>query len=99
MGKWPNCTIDGCGKPHHEMLHEVLKAGKPSVPAKKTEPPSGPQAAAGGAPTPTAYLKRELLEDLGIDPDTLEVQIRVQGPWEQGRLPIGTNALLLGVSK
>jgi hypothetical protein len=57
MGKWPNCTIDGCGKPHHEMLHEVLKAGKPSVPAKKTEPPSVPPAAAGGAPTPTAYLK------------------------------------------
>jgi hypothetical protein len=21
MGKWPNCTIDGCGKLHHEMLH------------------------------------------------------------------------------
>ncbi len=27
MVKWPYCTIDCCGKPHHEMLHEVLKAG------------------------------------------------------------------------
>ncbi len=34
MGKWPNCTVDSCGKPHHEMLHEVLKAGKPSILAK-----------------------------------------------------------------
>ncbi len=78
MGKWPNCTIDGCGKQHHEMLHEVLKAGKPSVPTKKTESPSGQlAAAAGGVPAPPAYLK--LLEGLGIDPDTLEVRIRVQG--------------------
>jgi hypothetical protein len=37
MGKWPNCTIDSCGKLHHEMLHEVLKAGKHSLPGKKTE--------------------------------------------------------------
>jgi hypothetical protein len=36
MDKWPNCTIDGCGKPHHEMLHEVLKEGKPSALVKKT---------------------------------------------------------------
>ncbi len=41
MGKWPNCTIDSCGKPYHEMLHEVLKAGKPSVPVKKTERSTG----------------------------------------------------------
>ncbi len=25
LNKWPNCTVEGCGKPHHEMLHEVLK--------------------------------------------------------------------------
>ncbi len=36
MGKCPNCTIGGCGKPHHEMLHEVLKAGKPSAPTQAT---------------------------------------------------------------
>jgi hypothetical protein len=35
----------------------------------------------------TTYLKRELLEGLGIDPDTLEVQIRVRGPGEQERSP------------
>jgi hypothetical protein len=88
MGKWPNCTIDGCGKPHHEMLHEVLKAGKPSVPVKKTEPPSDPPATAALM----AHLKRELLEGLGIDPDTLEVRIRVQGPGERGRPHSGGGA-------
>ncbi len=93
MGKWPNCTIDGCGKPHHEMLHEVLKAGKPSVPAKRAEPPSGPPLAAGRVLAPLAYLKRELLESLGIDPDTLEVRIRVQGPGERGRSPSGSGAV------
>jgi hypothetical protein len=35
------------------------------------------------------YLKRELLEGLGIDPDTLEVRIRIQGPGEQERPPGG----------
>ena len=24
MSKWPGCTVGGCGKPHHEMLHGVL---------------------------------------------------------------------------
>jgi hypothetical protein len=38
------------------------------------------------------YLKRELLEGLGIDPDTLEVRIRVQGPGEQERQPGGGGA-------
>ncbi len=70
MGKWPNCTIDSCGKPHHEMLHEVLKAGKPSVPAKKTEPSGRPPAAGsegseGGRPAAAAPSdrRRERLED------------------------------------
>jgi hypothetical protein len=36
LNKWPNCTIEGYGKPHHRMLHEVLKAGEPSVPAQAT---------------------------------------------------------------
>jgi hypothetical protein len=48
------------------------------MPTKKTEPQSGPPAAAaGGVPAPTVSLKRELLEGLGINPDTLEVLIRV----------------------
>ena len=86
MGKWPNCTIDGCGKPHHEMLHEDLKAGKPSALVKGAEPPSNPlaTATAGEAPVLMAHL-RELLEGLGIDPDALEVRIRAQRPGEQGR--------------
>ncbi len=49
------------------------------MPTKKTEPQSGPPAAAGGVPALTVYLKREQLEGLGIDPDTLEVRIGVQG--------------------
>jgi hypothetical protein len=99
MGKWPNCTIDSCGKPHHEMLHEVLKEGKPSVPAKKTESQSGPPAAAAGrVPAPTLYLKRELLEGHGIDPDTLEVWIRVQGPGEQERPP-GTGSAVRSAAR
>ncbi len=38
------------------------------------------------------YLKRELLEGLEIDPDTLEVRIRIQGPGEQERSPGGGGA-------
>ncbi len=40
-------------------------------------------------PAPTVYLKRELLEGLGIDPDSLEVWIRIQGPGEQEKPPGG----------
>jgi hypothetical protein len=43
-------------------------------------------------PAPTVYLKRELLEGLGIDPDTLEVRIRIEGPGEQERPPGGGGA-------
>ncbi len=74
---------------------KVLKAGKPSVPLKKMESQSGPPAAAGGVTAPTVYLTRELLEGLGIDPDTLEVRIRVQGPGEQERPPGGGGAARL----
>ncbi len=28
LNKEHSCTIDGCGKPHHKMLNEVLKAGE-----------------------------------------------------------------------
>ncbi len=80
MGKWPNCTVDGCGKPHHEMLHEVLKAGKPSVQVKGAEPPSNPTAVASEAPAMMTHLK-----GLGIDFDALEVRIRAQKPGEQGQ--------------
>ncbi len=87
LNKWPNCTIDGCDKSHHEMLHEVLKSGEPSAPAQATAQKVRPPKAAGEVPAPTTYLKRELLEGLGIDPDTLEVRIRIRGPGEQGKSP------------
>ncbi len=58
------------------------------MPAKGTEPLNNPPAAAtemaGEAPNLTAQLGG-LLEGLGIDPDALEVRIRVQRPGEQGR--------------
>jgi hypothetical protein len=77
MGKWPSCTVDGCGKPHG-----VLKAGESSLPAKGTDSPSEPtvMAAAGEAPDLMRQL-RGLLKGLGLDPDALEVRIRVQRQW------------------
>jgi hypothetical protein len=90
MGKWPNCTIDGCSKPHHEMLREVLKAGKPSEPTKKTEPQNGPPAAVGGSPSPNGTPETGAARR--IDPDTLDVRKRVQGQREQERLPGGGGA-------
>jgi hypothetical protein len=60
------------------MLHKVLRTAKPQV---------KPSAAASGVSALTMYLKRELLEGLGIDPDTLEVWIRIQEPGEQERPP------------
>jgi hypothetical protein len=64
LNKWPSCTIDGCGKPHHKMLHEVLKLGEHSGPAQEATQKARPPAAAGEVPAPTTYLKRELLEGL-----------------------------------
>jgi hypothetical protein len=58
LKKVPNCTINGGGKPHHEMPHEALKAGEHSMPAQ-----TAALAAAGEAPSPVTNLKRELLED------------------------------------
>ncbi len=85
--RWPYCTIDGCGKSHHEMLHEVLKTGKSLVPAQAAAPKVKIAVAAGEVPGLTVYIKRELLEGLGIDPDSLEVRIRIQGPGEQEKPP------------
>jgi hypothetical protein len=48
VGRGPNCAVDGCGKPHHEMLHGVLKAGMSSLPARGTDPPDEPTTAAAG---------------------------------------------------
>ncbi len=97
IGRGPGCTMDGCGKPHHEMLHGVLKAGESSLPAEGTDPSNEPlakataTAAAGKAPDLVRQL-RGLLEGLGIDPDALEVRIRVRRPGEQGRTHDGGGA-------
>jgi hypothetical protein len=77
----PSCTINGCGKPHHEMLHEALKAEEHSALAQAALPTAvqmgRPPAAAGEVPAPVTHLKRKLLKGLGIDPNTLEVWIRI----------------------
>jgi len=85
--KEPSCTIDGCGKPHHKMLHEALKAGEHKAPAQAVAQRTRSLAAAGEVQAPMTYLKRELLEGLGIDPDTLDVRIGIQGPGEQEKPP------------
>ncbi len=94
MGRGPNCTVDGCSKPHHEMLHGVLKAGESSLPARGIDPPDEPAAttAADKAPDLVRQLGG-LLESLGIDPDALEVRIGVRRPGEQGRSHGGGSAI------
>ncbi len=56
LNKWPNCTINGCDKPHHKMLHKVLKSGGPSMPAQATAQKVRTPAAAGEVPAPATYL-------------------------------------------
>jgi hypothetical protein len=34
-GKGFCCLAEGCDRPHHATLHEVLKAGEPSPPGRK----------------------------------------------------------------
>jgi hypothetical protein len=49
-GKGPNCSAEGCNRPHHMTLHGILKARKSSPPVRGTDPPDGPTvAAADGA--------------------------------------------------
>jgi hypothetical protein len=45
-GRGSNCSAGGCNKRHHVTLHEILKAGESSPPARGTDPPDGPTAAA-----------------------------------------------------
>jgi hypothetical protein len=86
MGRGLNCTVEGCGKPHHEMLHGVLRAGESSLPARGTDPPDGPTATAAADRAPDLVRQlRGLLEGLGIDRDALEVRIGIRRPGEQGR--------------
>ncbi len=41
-GKGLGCPREGCDRPHHAALHGVLKAGGPSPPEGKADPPGGP---------------------------------------------------------
>jgi hypothetical protein len=96
-GRGPNCAMDGCGKPHHEMLHEVLKAGESSPPAKGTDPPGEPTATAAANKAPELVRQLQgLLEDLGIDTDALEVRIGIWRLGEQGRPHSGGGTIDLG---
>ncbi len=59
---------------HQKMLHEALKAGEHKAPAQVVAQRTRSLAAAGEVQAPMTYLKRELLEGLGIDPDILDVR-------------------------
>ena len=84
-GKGFCCPAEGCNRPHHATLHGVLKAGEPSPPEGKADPPSEPAVSVDcGTPEAARQLKC-LLEGLGIDPNALEVRIGVRQPGEPGR--------------
>jgi hypothetical protein len=90
-GKRSNCPADGCDRPHHVTLHGALKARKASPPARGADPPDEPTAASASRVPEMAKQLRGLLEGLGIDPNALEVRIRVWKPGEPGR-PYGGEA-------
>jgi hypothetical protein len=83
-GKGLCCPAEGCDRPHHATLHGVLKAGGPSPPGGKTDPPGGPAISVDCRTPETARQLRGLLESLGIDSNTLEVRIGVRQPGESG---------------
>ncbi len=84
-GKGVGCPMGDCDRPHHAALHGVLKAGGPSPPEGRADPPRGPAVSMDcGTPGMTRLL-RNLLEGLGIDPNDLEVRIGVRQPGEPGR--------------
>jgi hypothetical protein len=79
------CPTEGCDRPHHATLHRALKAGGPSLPGGKADPPGGPAIPVDYGTPEAARQLRGLLESLGIDPNTLEVRIGVRQPGEPGR--------------
>ncbi len=84
-GKGLGCPMEDCDRPHHAALHGVLKAGGPSPPEGKADPPGGPAVSMDcGTPEAARQLKG-LLEGLGIDPNDLEVRIGVRQTGEPGR--------------
>jgi hypothetical protein len=79
------CPMGDCGRPHHAALHGVLKAGEPSPPEGKADPPRRPATSMDCGTPEMARQLRSLLEGLGIDPNDLEVRIGVRQPGEPGR--------------
>ncbi len=73
-----------CDRPHHATLHGFLKAGEPSPPEGKADPPRGPAASVDCGTPEMAKQLRSLMEDLGIDPNDLEVRIGVRQAGEPG---------------
>ncbi len=83
-GKGLCCQTEGCDRPHHATLHGVLKAGEPSLPGGKADPPGGPAVPVDCGTPEAARQLRGLLEGLDIDPNALEVRIGVRQPGEPG---------------
>jgi hypothetical protein len=79
------CLMEGCDRPHHAALHGVLKAGGPSPPEGKADPPGGPAVSMDCGTPEAARQLRGLLEGLGIDPNALEVRIGVRQIGEPGQ--------------
>ncbi len=84
-GKGFGCPMEDCDRPHHAALHGVLKAGGPSPPGGKADPPGKPAVSVDCGTPETARQLRGLLEGLGIDPNDLEVRIGVRQPGEPGQ--------------
>jgi hypothetical protein len=84
-GKGFCCPTEGCDRPHHATLHGVLKAGEPSPPGGKADPPGEPAVPVDCGTPEGARQLRGLLEGLGIDPNALEVRIGVRQPGEPAR--------------
>ncbi len=82
-GKGLGC--EDCDRPHHAALHGVLKAGRPSPPEGKANPPGGPAVSMDCGTPEAARQLRGLLEGLGIDPNDLEVRIGVRQTGEPVR--------------
>jgi hypothetical protein len=84
-GKGFCCPAEGCDRPHHATLHGVLKAGEPSPPEGRADPPGEPAVSVDCGTPKAARQLRGLLEGLGINPNALEVRIGVRQPGEPGR--------------
>ncbi len=84
-GKGVSCPMGDCDRPHHAALHGALKAGGPSPPEEKADPPRGPAVSMDCGTPEMARQLRSLLEGLGIDPNDLEVRIGVRQTGEPGR--------------